>query len=206
MTNPDSTFPADEPPADADAPRDDDAVEAVPPSMPTATPLEAAEARAAELEDRLRRTEAEFVNETKRIRKNADAQGRFAIERVVTDLLPAFDALHSAHDNTQEADAAHREGLALIERQLMDALNRHGIERIEAVGQPFDPGFHEAMLVVPDATQPDQTVSQEMRAGYTLNGRVVRPAQVMVTKHPHQPKAVPAAPDDQQGDDESTPA
>lgn len=184
MTKPDATPPVDDPidePLD-DAAQDGPDAEGEDAAPPEPTPLEAAQGRVAELEDRLRRTEAEFVNETKRIRKNAEAQGRFAIERVVTDLLPVVDALHSAYGNTK--DDAHREGLELVERQLMDALKRHGIERIHSAGEPFDPGFHEAMLVVEDPTQPDQTVSQEMRAGFTLNGRVVRPAQVMVTKNP----------------------
>lgn len=170
---------------------DEAAQDALPPegraeedAAPEPTPLEAAESRVAELQDKLLRAEAEFLNETKRIRKNADTQGRFAIERVVTDLLPVIDALHSARDNLGENDEAHREGLELIERSLMDALGRHGIERIDAVGEPFDPGFHEAMLVVEDLDAPAQTVQQEMRAGYLLHGRVVRPAQVIVTKRP----------------------
>ena len=148
------------------------------------SPLEAVTARVAELEDKLLRREAEFLNETKRIRKNADQQGRFAIERVVQDLLPVIDALHSAIGNTSEDDVAHREGLGLIERTLADVLGRHGIERIDATGQAFDPGIHEAMLVVEDSERPPQTVTEELRAGFRLHDRVVRPAQVIVTKHP----------------------
>ena len=198
MSKPDSLPPnevTDEATPDMPQPEEQAPVEEAPATEPS--PLEAAQARVAQLEDKLLRVEAEFLNETKRIRKNADTQGRFAIERVVTDLLPVIDALHSAHGNLSDDDEAHREGLELIERSLTDALGRHGIERIEAAGQPFDPGFHEAMMVIEDDALPAQTVKQEMRAGFMLNGRVVRPAQVIVSKRSEAaPPAEPAGEED----------
>ena len=168
------------------------------------SPLEASEQRVAELEDRLKRQEAEFLNETRRIRKQSDEQGRFAIERVVVDLLPVMDALDSAANalGDSEEDRRVREGLDLVEAELARALSRYGVERIDALGQPFDPALHQAMMMVDDPTRPAQTVSQVMRHGFTLHGRVVRPAEVLVVKGaPRADGAEPAdAPTDEEGD------
>ncbi|MCA9317591.1 MAG: nucleotide exchange factor GrpE [Planctomycetes bacterium] len=165
-------------------PQDREPIEEPPTADEPAPAAPTHEERVRDLEDRLRRTEAEFVNETRRIRRQADEQGRYAAERVVVDLLPVLDALQGARSSLGEgADTAVvREGLDLVERQLADALARHGVERIEAEGLPFDPSCHEAMLMVDDPSRPAQTVAQVLRHGYRLHGRVVRPAQVVVAR------------------------
>lgn len=140
----------------------------------------------ARLTDKLRRVEAEFVNETKRIRRQAEGDRKYAIEAVVVDLLPVIDALHGARDGLpdDESSRAMREGLALVEQQLQTVFQRYGVSAIEALGKPFDPARHQAMLMVERADVDPQTVCEVMRVGYELHGRVVRPAEVLVAKAP----------------------
>jgi molecular chaperone GrpE len=164
--------PRDEGPADASAPQ--------------RSPEEEALARAAELADKLQRVEAGFVNETKRIRRQAEQDRKFAIEKVVVDLLPVVDALGSARETLGEGEAADavREGLGLVEKQLATVLERYGVAEIPALGQPFDPALHQAMMMVDNPNYPPQAVCEVLRAGYELNGRVVRAAEVLVVKTP----------------------
>jgi molecular chaperone GrpE len=176
------------------------------PEARAAGALDAAAARLEAMEDRLKRAQAEFVNETARIRQKAEDEGKFAVERLVLDLLPVFDALHSARETPLPAggegvEAAMREGLDLVERELMNVLARHGVRRIEAHGNPFDPGHHEALVVVDHPELPGGTVAQVLRPGFTLHGRVVRPAHVAVTRAPEE-AGVP--PDDAADGDDPT--
>lgn len=145
-------------------------------------------ARAVELADKLKRVEAGFVNETKRLRRQELERQKFAIEGVVVDLLPVLDALHSAHKELGEDDPA-REGLDLVGKQLESVLSRHGVTEIEALGQAFDPGRHQAMMMVENAEYDPQTVCEVLRPGYELHGRVVRAAEVLVVKAPEPAEA-----------------
>ncbi len=145
--------------------------------------LKADAARAVELADRLKRVEAEFVNETKRLRRQEGERQKFAIEGVVVDLLPVLDALYSAHKELGEDDPA-RTGLDLVGKQLQAVLGKHGVTEIEALAQPFDPGRHQAMMMVENPDFDPQTVCEVMRPGYELHGRVVRAAEVLVVKAP----------------------
>jgi len=147
------------------------------------------------LTDKLRRVEAEFVNETKRIRRKAEDDRKYAVESVVVDLLPVVDALAAARDALPEDDAtqAMREGLGLVEQQLQAVFKRYGIAAIEAQDKPFDPARHQAMLMVERADLPPQTVCEVMRLGYELHGRVIRPAEVLVSKAPVEPAPEPSA-------------
>jgi molecular chaperone GrpE len=146
-------------------------------------------AKVAELEDRVKRLQADFVNETRRISRQAENDRTYAIQKVVVDLLPIVDAIHQASDalGTGEGSRQAREGFELVGRQLDDVLQRHGVQRIEAVGKPFDPTRHEAFLMVEQAELAPGTVAQVVRPGFTLHGRVVRPAHVAVTKPPASP-------------------
>ncbi len=139
--------------------------------------------RAEQLADRLKRVEAEFVNDSKRLRRQADEQRKYAIERVVVDLLPLIDAVHTGINalGDSEADRAQREGLDLIGKQLLEILGRHGVEPIEAHGQLFDPNRHEALFTQPRDDVEPQTVVDVLRPGFTLNERVVRASEVAVS-------------------------
>lgn len=168
--------------------------------------LDEAQARVTELEDKLKRTLADFRNETQRIARQAEESRKYAVEGLVKDLLPVFDALHSARQGLVAAGeepsgsnlGAVRQGLDLVERELLKVLGRHGVARIEAADAPFDPGLHEALFVVDHPELAPGTVAQELRPGFTLHGRVVRPTHVAVTR------AAPAEPaDDADGSEPS---
>jgi molecular chaperone GrpE len=137
-----------------------------------------------EAQERLRRATAEFSNETKRIRQRSEDDRKFAVEGFIRDILPVFDALHSAREGLRgregTIDEAVRRGLDLVENQLMEVLARHGVRRIESVAIPFDPNHHEALLVVAHRELGPGHVARELRPGFTMHGRVIRPAQVEV--------------------------
>ncbi len=149
-------------------------------------PPPTAEEALEKLTDKLRRVEAEFVNETKRIRRKAEEDRKYAVEGVVVDLLPVVDALAGARDGLpdDEASAPMREGLSLVEQQLQAVFKRYGIAAIEAQDKPFDPARHQALMMVERDDVPPQTVCDVMRVGYELHGRVIRPAEVLVAKAP----------------------
>jgi molecular chaperone GrpE len=149
-----------------------------------------------ELRERLKRATADFSNEAKRIGRQAEEGRKFAVEGLIHDLLPVFDAFHGAREGFGDDPerAPLREGLDLVEKELMNVLARHGVRRIESIHSPFDPGSHEAVIVVDHPELPAGTVALELRPGFTLHGRVVRPAHVAVTRTPSAPAAGDAPP------------
>jgi molecular chaperone GrpE len=187
-TAPDTPPP---PPGEDEAPvPTQDGATAVPaPDAPESDATEAARAQVTALEDRLRRQQADFLNDVRRIQRQADERVRFAVQPVVTDLLGVADALHGAVEGLKDSEHERRvaEGLRLVERQLLEALSRHGVARIEALHKPFDPAFHEAVMEV-EGDGEGRTVVQVTRPGFTLHGRVVRPASVVVSR-PKPPAA-----------------
>ena len=130
------------------------------------------------------RTAAEADNARRRARQEIEEARKYASEKLITDLLPVVDnftrALEAAEQNPSVE--ALKEGVEATHRQLLDALQRVGLSRIEAVGQPFDPNVHEAIMqVAPADGQEANQVVEELRAGYKLHDRVVRPSLVKVT-------------------------
>ncbi len=146
--------------------------------------------QADELEDRIKRLEADFVNESKRMQRRADQERKYAIEKVIVDLLPTLDALHSAAAalGDSESDNQMRAGLDLVHQQLSETLAKHGVAPIQADGQPFDPNRHQALFTVPTADVAPQTVVEVLRPGFLLHDRVVRPAEVSVSVAPPAPE------------------
>jgi molecular chaperone GrpE len=138
-----------------------------------------------EATDKYLRTLAEFDNAKKRLAREKTELSRYAAEAVVRELLPILDSLDQALTAvTPQADPqAVVAGVRLIHRQLQSLLAKEGVERIPGVGSPFDPHVHEAVAQV-DAEDhpPDGTVVEEIQAGYTLQGKVLRPALVKVAK------------------------
>ena len=128
----------------------------------------------------LQRVAAEFDNYRKRVeRDQAENVGR-AGQRVIESLLPVLDTLDAAMatEATTEAEAKMLDGIASTQALLLEALGHEGFERIEALGRPFDPALHEAVSVTPG--EGEQIVEQELRKGYMLRGRMIRPALVTV--------------------------
>lgn len=174
--------------SDAPAPAAEPAEGGVPPPPDPAAwaRLTARAAEADALEDRLKRAQAEFVNESRRIARQAEQDRRFAVEDVIKDLVPLAEGLGAALlavSGVPEGDPL-RNGVALVSQQLEALLQRYGIELIRPVGQAFDPSAHEALMMVERADLPAGQVAAVVRPGFRLHGRVVRPAQVTVAKAP----------------------
>jgi molecular chaperone GrpE len=129
----------------------------------------------------LQRTRADFENYQKRSSRDLEQERRYAYTPLVRDLLTAIDNLERALASVQEETALSK-GVAMVHTLLMDTLKRHGITRIEAVGQPFDPNYHQAVMQQPAANQPPNTVLQVLAPGYLYHDRVLRPSSVVVSK------------------------
>ncbi len=137
----------------------------------------------ADYRDRYQRVLAEFDNAKKRLERERLEAQRFGAERVVRDLLPIVDSFDQALKTLAAADAKDPVvvGVKLIHRQLHDLLNREGVQPIDSMGQPFDPHRHEAVAEVPATDgQPDHAIVEEIHKGYTMHGKVLRPAHVKI--------------------------
>ncbi|UCC73064.1 MAG: nucleotide exchange factor GrpE [Gemmatimonadota bacterium] len=150
------------------------------------TPEQVIEALSAELEaleDRHLRLVAEFDNFRKRTIKERAVGAQRAQAELVKQLLESLDDLARVSDlgSTDHDAAAILEGVQLVERKLLRALEQQGLRRIEAVGRPFDPEIHEAMVTVAtDHPEEDETVSQELAKGYMFGDALLRPSAVEV--------------------------
>lgn len=144
---------------------------------------EEAEARYKELSDRYLRLAADFDNFRRRTRQNEAAVREQAAANLIQDLLPIIDNLQLALAKVDVSDDAFAAGVVLIEQQLMAALQNHGVRVIETAGQPFDPNFMEAVAQVDAQGQAEPGhVVEELRRGYLLHDKVLRPAQVVVAQ------------------------
>jgi molecular chaperone GrpE len=160
------------------------------PDDPEPGSVELLQKEAAEARDRMLRTLAEMENLRKRTAKEVADSKLYGITGFARDVLDIADNLQRALDAVPaEARAAADpgltsliEGVELTERSLLNALEKHGVKKLDPQGQKFDPNFHQAMYEVPDASVPAGTVVQVMQAGYTIGERVLRPALVGVAK------------------------
>jgi molecular chaperone GrpE len=161
------------------------------PAEVTPAEVEDLKRQVADKQDRLLRALAEVDNVKRRTQREREDYVRYANEGLVRDLLPIvdnFDRALEAARATQEA-AKVVEGVSLIQRELLKVLERVGVTRYSAVGERFDPNRHEATGRVVSTNQPPDTVVAELGAGYMLNGRVLRPAQVLVAAAPDEDAA-----------------
>ena len=146
--------------------------------------LQETEKAASENYDKYVRAAAELENYRKRAaREKADAV-RFGNENLLRDILPLMDNIDRAMDHACNSDDfdAFKQGLKLLQEQLLVCLQKHGVEQIEAVGKDFDPHVHEAMLQVESNEHEESKVVGEFERGYLLNGRLLRPAKVSVCR------------------------
>ncbi|MBE0463452.1 MAG: nucleotide exchange factor GrpE [Halomonadaceae bacterium] len=148
-----------------------------------AAQVEELEQSLSEAKDQALRAAAEAQNVRRRAEQEADKARKFALEKFVKDLLPVVDSLEKALESMQDgASDVHREGVSMTLKMQLDVLNRFGVESIEPQGEPFDPQVHEAMAMVPNPELEPNTVMDVMQKGYLLNGRLVRPAMVVVSQ------------------------
>ena len=130
------------------------------------------------------RRQADFENFRKRTERDRQEEGRRGVERLILDLIPvldAFDRALQAHDDP--AYEEYRKGVTMIRKQLWDAIAKHGVQRIEAAGQMFDPHQHQAIERLESDEYPDGHIVAVFQDGYTFHGRVLRPAIVRVAVH-----------------------
>ena len=168
-----------------------DVDETAEPTRAGAAEVEELKRQLAEKHDRLLRAVAEVDNVKRRTQREREEYIRYANERLIGDLLPIldnFDRALEAARATQEA-AKVVEGVALIQRELLKTLERAGVTRYSALGERFDPNRHEAAGQVVSPSHTAGSVVAEIAAGYTLNGRVLRPAQVVVAAAPDEDAA-----------------
>ena len=129
------------------------------------------------------RAVAELDNVRKRAQRDIEAANRYGLEKFAAELLPVSDSLELAVQNAGRGDGA-REGLEATLKLLSRALERFGITSIDPLGEPFDPSRHEAMMTQESATAEPNSVLKVVQPGYELNGRLLRPARVIVARAP----------------------
>jgi len=166
---------------DDDAPLKDSA--GSPEADVLAAQVEELEQSLAEAKDQALRAAAEAQNVRRRAEQEAEKARKFALEKFVKELLPVVDSLEKALESMQDdASEAHREGVSMTLKMQLDVLSKFGVESIEPQGEPFDPQVHEAMAMVPNPELDPNTVMDVIQKGYLLNGRLVRPAMVVVSQ------------------------
>ncbi|MTD30010.1 nucleotide exchange factor GrpE [Planomicrobium sp. YIM 101495] len=155
-------------------------------------PVEAAEAdETEELREQLEaeqnkylRLMADFDNYKRRAVKDRQDAEKFRAQSLLTDLLPVLDNFDRALavETTSEESASLLKGLEMVRNSLVDAVQREGLEEVKAVGEPFDPNFHQAVMQEQEEGKDSGVVLKELQKGYTLKGRVLRPSMVSVNE------------------------
>jgi len=147
---------------------------------------EDAERKSIEYLDRLKRLQAEMENIQKIAKRQVETATKQASESIITKLLPTIDALQQAGDIAHSDSKLPPEeiavGLRLLQNQLLDVLKSEGLHEIQTVGKPFDPDLHEAASYVETDERPENIIVEEIRKGYLLNGKVIRPSLVVVSR------------------------
>jgi molecular chaperone GrpE len=130
------------------------------------------------------RSQAEMENMKKRNRKDKEDWLKFASETLIKEMLPVLDNLEKAlsHSNNENTVHALKEGIHLTLKGLKDSLSKSGLEEVKALGEPFDPCFHEAVSEMDDPKAKPGIVITELQKGYVLNSRLIRPAMVVVNR------------------------
>ncbi|MGV1915425.1 nucleotide exchange factor GrpE [uncultured Agrobacterium sp.] len=178
-----------------DAGAADDAVEATTaenavPEQAEPDPIDVLKAENADLRDKFLRLAAEMDNLRRRTEREVKDAKAYSVAGFARDMLAVSDNLRRALDTIPEELKASAEanikglieGVDMTERSMLSALERHGVKKIEAEGEKFDPNFHQAMFEIPNTTVPNNTVVQVVQAGFTIGDRVLRPAMVGVAK------------------------
>lgn len=155
-------------------------------SANAASELERLRGDLSEAGDRVLRAQAELENFRKRARREMEDERRYANMPLLRDLLPVVDNIARAIAAAEKSQNTGTllDGFKMVSQALEGVLARHDCKRIEALNQPFDPAFHEAISQQPNPDVPAHTVLMVVQEGYTLHDRVVRPAQVIVSAAP----------------------
>ncbi len=148
--------------------------------------ISALEKEAKENYEKLLRVSAEFENYKKRSVREMDAFRKFANESIFKSLLPAVDnlerAIASASDKETDGDNGLIEGVKMTLKEMLTVFEKYGVKAIDALGEPFDPAYHEAVMQEASEEAEDNTVVRELQKGYMIHDRLLRPAMVTVAK------------------------
>lgn len=148
--------------------------------------VEELEAQVADAKDQTLRAAAEAQNIRRRAEKDVENAHKFALEKFANALLPVVDNLERARQQCEGSDSeevkALLEGVELTHKSFVDVLVKHDMAVVDPVGEPFDPQLHQAMTMVPNPEMEPNTVMDVMQKGFTLSGRLLRPAMVVVSK------------------------
>lgn len=156
--------------------------------------VDALNAQLQDAQEQMLRLQAEMQNVRRRAEMDVEKAHKFALEKFVKELLPVADSLEKAIESTQgqegagEVVASIRQGVEMTLNLFISSLKKFKVEPLNPVGEPFDPQHHEAMSMVPAPDAEPNSVVAVVQKGYLLNGRVVRPAMVMVAKAQDTPK------------------
>ncbi len=162
--------------------------------------IAALQAEATDFKDKWLRAHAEIENIRKRVEREKEETAKYAVTRLARDIVTVGDnfqrAISAVPADAAESDPALKsflEGVTLTERELLNALERHGIRRQEAMHEPFNPHLHQAVMEIPRSDVPEGTVVQVFQSGFMIEDRVLRPAMVAVAKGGPKAAAAPAA-------------
>uniref|UniRef100_UPI003A938234 nucleotide exchange factor GrpE n=1 Tax=Mitsuokella jalaludinii TaxID=187979 RepID=UPI003A938234 len=136
-----------------------------------------------EKKDRLLRLQADFDNFRRRSAKEREEISAVVTQNFCKDMLPLLDNFERAMAAETKDVEAFQKGVEMIFTQFQEILKKNGLEHIEAIGQKFDPNFHQAVMRVEDPDKEDDTVAQELQKGYMVKGRVIRPSMVQVVSN-----------------------
>jgi molecular chaperone GrpE len=169
--------------ASADVERMDQEPTDGPPDSTAVDPIEQVRRERDEYYDRLLRVSAEFDNFRKRMERERRETSERATASVLEELLPIVDDFERALGAIGGGDGeSYREGIAIIHRQLLEMLSRRGVRPIEALGADFDPRLHQAVVYEPAPERRDGEIIEELRRGYMMGDRLLRPSMVKVAK------------------------
>lgn len=163
--------------ADTEAASDEQTLEAA---------LAAANEDLARHREAMLRMQAEMENLRKRLMRDVEKSRKFALERIMKDLLQVRDSMERGLEVTEQSATVEslREGQQLTLKMLAKVMQEHGLEVVDPIGQPFDPELHEAMTVMPSAEVEENTVLEVLQKGFRLHERLLRPAMVVVSRRP----------------------
>lgn len=191
MKKSDENIPsANEPATDAPAAVEETPVAPAPETLSAEAieELRSQAAKANENWERLLRTTADFDNFKKRAAREKQDALRYATESLISKIIPVLDnfemALAAAQNSSAEGLKSLQDGVTMIQSQLKSALTDSGLEEVDATGKPFDPNIHEAVSQQESADVPEGHVLQQLRKGYKIRERLLRPATVIVAKSP----------------------
>ena len=158
-------------------------------TLPESSSEPSAEEQAAEMKDRLLRALADVENTRRRSARDVEDARKYGSSGFARDLLNVSDnlrrGLEAVGDAVQESDETIKnlvQGIEMVERELLGAFERHGIKKVDPLGEPFDHNFHQAMYEKPDTEFANGTVAEVLQPGYVMHDRLLRPAMVAVAK------------------------